>query len=158
MDKGLLVPDDIVIGLIQKRMSADDVKRKGWILDGFPRTGAQAMALEKASIKPNAVLLLEVALDVLVKRTINRRLDPITDKIYHLEHDREILERDEELKKRLIARSDDTEEKCKLRFETFNENAESVLGCYKEICYPLDGAKHREETFEVISKIIDKLL
>ena len=71
MDKGELVPDDIVIDMVADRLSKDDVKQNGFILDGFPRTLPQAEALSEIT-QVDLLLLLEVSRDVITKRILGR--------------------------------------------------------------------------------------
>ena len=78
MDKGALVPDDVIIDVVVERLSQPDCRSRGWLLDGFPRTAAQAAALSAAGIVPDGVLLLDVPDDALVERVVGRRLDPET--------------------------------------------------------------------------------
>ncbi|KAM3567743.1 hypothetical protein VYU27_010118, partial [Nannochloropsis oceanica] len=59
MEKGELLPDELIIALVKKRVSADDCRRNGWILDGFPRTVRQAKLMQKAGIEPDAVIELD---------------------------------------------------------------------------------------------------
>ena len=84
MSKGALVPDSVVIGMVKAKLSEPEVKAKGWLLDGFPRTAAQAKAMADIGIKADAFLQLEVPDSVLVERICLRRTDPVTGKIYHL--------------------------------------------------------------------------
>jgi adenylate kinase len=87
MDKGLLVPDSIVIDLVKKKISAPEVKVSGWLLDGFPRTLEQAKALKEQGISPDKLIILDVKKEVSEVRIVWRRLDPIDNKIYHLRFD-----------------------------------------------------------------------
>ena len=82
MDKGLLVPDEIIMRLIKIRLGRDDAK-SGLLFDGFPRTIPQAMALETLT-DVSMVISLVVANDEIVSRITGRRTDPETGEIYHL--------------------------------------------------------------------------
>merc|ERR1719298_179498 len=76
MESGKLVSDDIIIGIVKDRLAESDCKSNGWLLDGFPRTEAQAKELEAAGIVPDKVLYLEVPDDMLIERVVGRRLEP----------------------------------------------------------------------------------
>ena len=69
---------------VKARLDQEDCKTKGWLLDGFPRSGPQAEALAAAGITATHFLLLEVDSHILVERCVGRRSDPVTGKIYHL--------------------------------------------------------------------------
>ena len=84
MSAGQLVPDALVIAIVAEKLQQPDVISKGWLLDGFPRTPAQATALAAAGVTPDVFLLLDVPDDALVERICFRRTDPVTGKIYHL--------------------------------------------------------------------------
>lgn len=73
IDAGQLVPDEVIIGIIDERLSQDDCKA-GYILDGVPRTIAQAEALEKAEIKIDAVVSIEISEDEILRRMTGRRV------------------------------------------------------------------------------------
>lgn len=89
MDQGLLVPDELTIGLILDRITKPDCAQ-GFMLDGFPRTRPQAEALDvalaSANVKLDAVVLIEVPDAKLEERAIGRRNDPVTGTIYHLKY------------------------------------------------------------------------
>ncbi|KAK6151652.1 hypothetical protein DH2020_014287 [Rehmannia glutinosa] len=108
MNSGRLVPDEIVTAMVTARLSLKDVKEKGWLLDGYPRSSAQAESLEKQNIRPDIYIMLDVPDDILVDRCVGRRLDPLTGKIYHIKN---FPPENEEIKARLVTRPDDTEEK-----------------------------------------------
>lgn len=76
MDGGQLVPDELIVGVVLERLAQPDCKARGWLLDGFPRTEAQAQALLAARTIPDCVLALDVPDDEVVKRIAGRRLDP----------------------------------------------------------------------------------
>ena len=84
MSKGALVPDSVVIGMVKAKLGEPEVKAKGWLLDGFPRTAAQAKAMADLGITADVFLQLEVPDSVLVERICLRRTDPVTGQIYHL--------------------------------------------------------------------------
>ncbi len=65
MDRGVLVPDEVVVEMVKTRLAQDDVKAHGWLLDGYPRSASQAEAIEKESIRPDLFLLIQVQLSPL---------------------------------------------------------------------------------------------
>ena len=88
MDKGALVPDEVTIGIVKDRLLEDDCK-KGFLLDGFPRTIAQAEALDaflkENGIKLDAVLDVNVPAEILVRRMVGRRVCKTCGATYHVE-------------------------------------------------------------------------
>jgi adenylate kinase len=119
MKAGQLVPDEVTIGMLLERIAEPDCK-KGFMLDGFPRTVPQAEALEaalkKAGVKLDHVLLLEVQDDLIVDRIVGRRTDPETGRIYHLKFDPPPAD----VAGRLVHRKDDTEEACRSRLNAYH--------------------------------------
>ncbi|KAK6129634.1 hypothetical protein DH2020_036621 [Rehmannia glutinosa] len=109
MEKGQLVPNEIVVMMVKERLSQQDSQEKGWLLDGYPRSESQATALKKFGFAPDIFILLEVPEEILVERVVGRRLDPVTGKIYHLKYS---PPETEEIAARLTQRFDDTEEKA----------------------------------------------
>lgn len=138
MDSGKLVPDEVIIGIIRDRLDESDCKEQGWLLDGFPRTAAQAEALAEAGCTADCFLFLDVPDEVLVERVVGRRTDPETGKIYHMTFSPPPAD-DEELIARLEHRSDDTEEKVVVRLEQFHANVAAVKGSYEDIMISIDG-------------------
>jgi len=140
---------------VKDRLAEEDCQRKGWLLDGFPRTQAQAKALEDAGIVADCFIFLSVPDEVLVERVVGRRTDPVTGKIYHMTFsppdDKEILER-------LEQRSDDTEEKVKVRLEQFHANVDAVKDSYTDIGVTIDGNQSPAVVSEQLFAAIDKLL
>ena len=84
MSQGKLVPDEVIIGAVKERLAQPDCQQKGWLLDGFPRTGAQAQALVDAGIHADTFIFLDVPDEDLIERVVGRRADPVTGKIYHM--------------------------------------------------------------------------
>ena len=145
MERGELVPDEVIIGIVKDRLAESDCIEKGWLLDGFPRTEAQAKALETAGIVPNKVLFLNVPDEMLIERVVGRRTDPETGKIYHMTFS---PPESDEIAARLTQRADDTEEKVKVRLEAFHEHMSSVEKCYSDLISYTDGTKSKDEVFE----------
>ncbi|KAJ1476287.1 adenylate kinase-domain-containing protein, partial [Baffinella frigidus] len=83
MDSGGLVPDEVMIGIVNARLAEKDCVEKGWLLDGFPRTAAQAEAIKKGGHTADKFIILNVPDNILIERCVGRRTDPVTGKIYH---------------------------------------------------------------------------
>ncbi|KNA23673.1 hypothetical protein SOVF_022640 [Spinacia oleracea] len=155
MDKGQLVPDEIVVMMVKDRLLQPDTQEKGWLLDGYPRSLSQAIALKDLGFQPDLFILLEVPEELLVERVVGRRLDPITGKIYHLTYS---PPETDEIASRLTQRFDDTEEKVKLRLQTHHQNVEAVLSMYKDIIIKVDGSALKQDVFAEIDMALSKLL
>ena len=155
MDKGALVPDDVIIGIVRDRLGSDDCKEKGWLLDGFPRTGVQAEALAKEGIEADKFVLLNVPDDVLIERCVGRRSDPVTGKIYHLKFNPP--PEDKEIQARLVHRSDDTAEAMTSRITMYNNNVQAVKGYYKDITKEFDGVGDKMELAAKIADFVAKV-
>ncbi len=134
-------------------MNQDDCKTNGWLLDGFPRTPVQAEALATAGIKADCFLSLNVPDDILVERVVGRRTDPVTGKIYHMKFSPP-PDDDEDVLARLQQRSDDTEEKVKVRLELFHANVEAIKGHYSDIGVDIDGALSPDEVAKAVDTAI----
>lgn len=151
MDSGKLVPDEVITGVVKDRLAEPDCQTSGWLLDGFPRTRNQADALAESNISADCFLFLNVPDEILVERVIGRRTDPETGKIYHMTFS---PPDDEEIKNRLVQRSDDTEEKVVVRLEQFHANVDAVKGCYEDVLVEIDGAVKPD----VVAEAVDKAL
>jgi adenylate kinase len=123
-------------------------------LDGFPRTAAQARALEEAGIIAVCFLFLNVPDSILVERVVGRRTDPETGKIYHMTFS---PPQDEEVRARLVLRSDDTEEKVKVRLEQFHANVNAVMESYADISASIDGNQAPDSVSTAIFEAIESI-
>lgn len=130
MEAGELVPDELIIDLILDRLEKPDCVRKGWLLDGFPRTRTQALAMLAKGIIPDAMLILEVPDEDIVQRIAGRVLDPETGKTYHLTFNPP----PEEIAARCIVRSDDNAETIRVRLKTYHDNCNEVMGAFASAC------------------------
>ena len=130
-DKGALVPDELVVRMVEDRLAQDDCK-PGFLLDGFPRTVVQAEALDallaKASRKLDHVLLLDVPDEVLVERITGRRSDPDTGNVYHIKFNPPPAD----VADRCIQRSDDTEDVLKNRLEEYHAKTAPLVPYYEK--------------------------
>ena len=154
MDAGQLVPDDLVIRLVEEKLKDPDTVEHGWLLDGFPRTKAQAEALDNLNIKPNKMILLNVPEEVLVERITGRRMDKETKEIYHMKFNPPPEDIPED---RIVQRSDDTEEALKTRLVAYNENIELIRDFYGD-SLPVDEIDADQEPEVVYSEVAHSLL
>jgi len=157
MASGALVPDDVMIEIINDRLAQPDAQ-KGFILDGFPRTLVQAEKLDglvgngKSELR---VLQLLVPDDAIVRRITLRRTCPQCGAIYHLENSRpasdSVCDRDGV---EVIARPDDNEEAVRKRLDVFHRDTVPVASYYKakSILREVDGIGPVDEVFERIEK------
>jgi adenylate kinase len=131
LKNGSLVPDAVVIKMISERLSQADAN-DGFLLDGFPRTLNQAEALEKALVKVgheiDAVVVLQVPDEEIIKRTTGRRIDPVTDEIYHIK----FRPAPPEIVSRLIYRDDDREEIVRKRLNKYHADTRQVMPYYEK--------------------------
>lgn len=130
MKAGQLVPDEVTIGLVAERISQPDCER-GFLLDGFPRTLAQAQALDARlddmGQSLDGVLLLEVPDEDIALRVTGRRSDPETGAIYHMHFDPPAAD----IVSRLVQRKDDTEEACAARLSSYHAQTAPILPFYE---------------------------
>lgn len=128
MDKGELVPDEVVIAMVVERISEPDAET-GFMLDGFPRTRAQAEALDVAltgaGVRLDAVVLIEADDAVIERRITGRRADPKTGRIYHVDFDPpppgvEVTQR-----------SDDTSEAVRKRLDKYHRETAPIIPYYE---------------------------
>lgn len=163
MNKGALVPDEIIHDIIVERLSQDDIK-KGFLFDGYPRTEAQAIdldnILDELGLKVDAVINLNVDEEILIKRITGRRSCSKCGKIYNVYFQAPKTENVcDDCGSELIQRKDDNEESLKKRLEEFHKNTEPVINYYenKEIVHHFDGTKDQFEVFGEVCDILGEL-
>ncbi|SFV62699.1 Adenylate kinase [hydrothermal vent metagenome] len=131
MDAGKLVTDDIIIGLVKDRIAEDDCKN-GFLLDGFPRTLAQADAVTNAGIEIDAVIEIDVPDEEIVKRMSGRRAHLASGRTYHIVYNPPKVEgKDDITGEELVQRDDDKEEVVLDRLKVYHEQTEPLIGYYK---------------------------
>lgn len=129
VESGILVPDHLVIALVKKRIEEPDC-HNGFILDGFPRTVAQADALGEI-VQLDAVLDIDVPEEEVIKRLSGRRVHPASGRVYHLLYKKPLIDnQDDETGEPLIQRPDDAEETIKKRLAVYNEQTSPLRDYY----------------------------
>ncbi|GAB4813819.1 hypothetical protein N2152v2_000865 [Parachlorella kessleri] len=151
MDAGDLVPNEVVVEMVKGVLAGQDVQQRGWLLDGYPRSGEQAEAIEKEGIRPDVFLLIDVPDELLVDRVVGRRSDPVTGEIYHLT----FKPPPADVLPRLIQRSDDTEDKVRNRLRTYHANVDAVVGYYKDCLVEINGNETMDHVFAAIESAIE---
>lgn len=132
IDKGLLVPDEVVIGIIKERLAEDDCKN-GFILDGFPRTTAQADALEKMGISIDYAVSIEVNDSIILDRLGGRRECSGCGATYHIKYNpSKSGDKCEKCGGELITRPDDCEETIMSRLKVYHETTEVLKDYYEK--------------------------
>ena len=139
IDAGELVPDDVIIGIVIEMLGSDACS-KGYILDGFPRTIAQAEAIDKAGINIDNVLVLEVADEVIVERVSGRRVCKKCGATFHVTNNAPKVEGICDVcGDALIIRDDDNPETVKNRLVTYHKQTEPVINYYKDKLIVVEG-------------------
>ena len=158
MDNGNLVPDEVVNGLVKERLAMSDCN-SGFIMDGYPRTVAQAEELDKILASLGKKMEIVIALDVpnseIIERITGRRISKKTGKIYHIKYNPAVDEDPNDLEQR----ADDTEEVVIKRLENYEKQTAPVLDYYKaqNKVVIVDGTKKASEiTKEIISILENK--
>jgi adenylate kinase len=131
MDAGQLVSDDIIIGLVQERITQQDCAN-GFLFDGFPRTIPQADALKEAGVKIDAVVEIDVDNEEIIKRMSGRRVHPGSGRTYHVIFNPPKAEgTDDVTGDALIQREDDKEETVRARLKVYDEQTAPLVSYYK---------------------------
>ena len=160
---GKLVPDEVTIEMLKNRLAQDDVKN-GYLLDGFPRTLAQAKAFEVLSKEINqevdCVLSLVLPLDLLIERITGRRVCPNCGTSYHIKN---VKPKQDGIcdvcGSELIQRKDDTEEKLMVRLSEHDRNTAPVIKYYDSIglVHEIDASLSINDVNAQVSAVLDSL-
>jgi len=156
MKLGGLVPDEVTIPIVLKRITQSDAAN-GFMLDGFPRTRPQAEALDeamtKAGVALDAVVLIEVPDSLLEERAVNRRTDPETGTIYHLIYNPPPAD----IVGRLVHRADDTKEAVDKRVAKYHSETAPIIPFYmdKGILKRVDGVGNPDAITERIKAVLN---
>ena len=160
MDQGALVPDEVTIGIVEERLLEDDCK-KGFLLDGFPRTIAQAEALDnflvKNGVNLDAVLDVNVPAEILVRRMVGRRVCKACGATFHVEFNAPKVDGVcDNCGTLLIQRADDTEATAQNRLTVYDESTAPLLDFYskKNILKTVNGDQPLDKVFEDIKVVL----
>eukprot|EP00177_Eucheuma_denticulatum_P004894 GFKZ01008894.1.p1 GENE.GFKZ01008894.1~~GFKZ01008894.1.p1 ORF type:complete len:264 (+),score=40.69 GFKZ01008894.1:117-908(+) len=120
MREGKLVGDEFVLGLAKGRLAQRDCVEKGWVLDGVPRTRVQAQRLVEIGgvMRPDVVVHLKGDAEEIVRRIRERRMDPVSGRIYNLTTN---MPKEQEVLQRLVRRADDEEGGVRERMRVYNQ-------------------------------------
>jgi len=161
MDRGQLVPDEIILGMVKERLSQPDCER-GFILDGFPRTVAQAEALDRILAEMgkelNFALALIVPDELLVERLTGRRTCKNCGMMYHIKYKPPKVEgKCDVCGGQLYQRADDNEETVRNRLKVYHEQTAPLIEYYKNkgILREIDGSKSIEEITQQLISILE---
>jgi adenylate kinase len=133
MDAGQLVPDDIMLRLIRERIAQPDCQR-GFLLDGFPRTIAQAEGLQQMGVALDHVIEIAVDDEEIIKRLSGRRVHPASGRTYHIVFNPPKQEgRDDKTGEPLIQRDDDREETVRRRLEVYRAQTQPLANHYRDL-------------------------
>jgi adenylate kinase len=160
MDKGELVPDELVVDLVVDRIKADDCTN-GYVLDGFPRTIPQAEALDAAlaaiNDKVDYAINVEVPDENIINRMSGRRACVACGATYHIVHIPTKVEGVcDKCGAELILRDDDKPETVKNRLNVYHEQTQPLIDYYtaKNVLHEVDGTKAMEDVFSSIVSIL----
>jgi adenylate kinase len=133
MNQGKLVPDDLIIDLVKLRINKEDCK-KGFLLDGFPRTIPQAQAMIDEDITIDYVIEVAVPDHEIIKRLTGRRIHPASGRIYHITNNPPKKDGFDDITgEPLILRDDDKESTIIQRLKTYHEQTEPLVNFYSNL-------------------------
>lgn len=132
MDKGGLVSDDIIIGLVKDRLLQADCA-DGYLFDGFPRTIPQADAMRRAGVAIDYVLEIDVPDEVIIDRLSGRRMHLSSGRTYHVKYNPpRVADKDDVTGEELIQRDDDKEATIKNRLQVYHDQTEILIKYYRD--------------------------
>ena len=159
MEAGDLVPDDIIVGIVDERLDRDDTRSRGFILDGFPRTVAQAAALLEITSPRgiDLVINLEVPRDVVLARLAGRRVCADCGANYSREQPPKYTNRCDICGGDVVQREDDTDESINRRLDLYEEQTSPLIAWFEErsLLVTIDGLGDPDEVTDNLVRVID---
>jgi len=160
IDRGMLVPDEITIKIVEERLKEADCKN-GFILDGFPRTIPQAEALEdvlsRMGISLDLVVNIFVTDEKIIERLSGRRVCQKCGKSYHIKYNPPSVEGEcDDCKSKVIQRDDDKEETVVSRIKTYHRQTEPLIDYYRKkgLLLTVEGQEKIEDTTKEVMKAL----
>ena len=152
--RGDLVPDDLIISVVKSRVGTRDSLLNGWLLDGFPRTREQAVALcsEKEDFNPDSVIILNMNKHTLLHRILGRRIDPETGATYHVDN----LPKEQAVRQRLVVRTDESPQLALARYDDYVSRIQGIKEALAKIKFiELDGSKPIVELLSDLKELFE---
>jgi adenylate kinase len=160
MDRGELVSDDIIIGLVKERIKAPDCA-KGFFFDGFPRTIPQAEAMRKSGVDIEHAVEIAVDDAVIIERMSGRRAHLPSGRTYHIKYNPpKVAGKDDVTGEPLVQRDDDKEETVRKRLEVYHSQTEPLLAYYAKWAEEGDGHApkyHRIDGIGTVEQVRDRV-
>lgn len=163
MNRGQLVPDELTIRLVKERTAQPDCEH-GYILDGFPRTPAQAESLEKLAVEQDndiVAVLIDVPLELLEKRMTGRRNCPVCNEIYNIyfKPPRNDNVCDLHPEAQLVQRADDNSETVRARLATYEAQTRPLIEYYQAagLLHSVDGTREPEAIYDDIVRVLPQM-
>ena len=159
MDAGILVSDEVIVGLVEQRINQQDCQ-SGFLFDGFPRTIPQAEALIERSVEIDFVVEIDVPDEEIISRMSGRRMHPGSGRNYHIEFNPpKITDIDDESGEPLVQREDDNPETVKDRLEVYSNQTLPLIEFYSERSESIKYIRvSGSESPELVSKnILDQI-
>ena len=157
IDAGQLVPDDVVIGIIQARLAESDCEN-GFILDGFPRTIPQAEALDRMGVEIDKVIDIEVADETIARRVSGRRVCLKCGATYHMDYKKPAVDGVcDKCGDTLVQRKDDQPETVIERLRIYHESTEPLVAYYRaagKLCV-VEGQEEVEDTTALVFRALE---
>lgn len=156
MDAGSLVPDDVIIGIVKERLAQSDCEN-GFVLDGVPRTVAQAEALDEAGVRIDRVVNIQVEDDAIVRRMSGRRVCSDCGASYHTDYKPSKIDGVcDKCGGKLVIRKDDQESIVKDRLQVYHDLTEPLIAYYekKGVLKTVIGQERVEDTSELVRRAL----
>ena len=156
IESGQLVPDDVIIDIVKSRIQEDDCKN-GFLFDGFPRTLAQAEALDQMGVSIDRVINLRVSDELIVRRISGRRSCAACGAVYHVENKKPRQDNICDIcGENLVVRSDDEPQTVQKRLQVYRTQTKPLEKYYadKDLLVEVDGEKDAKETTKDILEVL----